>query len=976
MLEGYGLLAENKPGLFNSVGDFAGDVAGFGAELVTDPLSYFGLGALTKTGKEAAKSGKLAALANDAGMAAKTVSAPIEAGYAGIGSMFGKPLWTGDNAAQFAGKYLDPAAEAVKYGKYSPVRYLRGLFSSEAGDTYDPFIQKLHEYRYTPAKELLETKARQSTLGLMKQGRELGVLGDDDLMREAIDIAEGVQKSATMPTDNAFVSDFGLVPSPTVDTRQAAVEFGGALSGRGKKILSHEHNVGLETGEMEQYLARRMDEAVAAQRKAAGKTGKLPSHGKHFVTTHPSQIARSEILANLGTNTVDDLVSDATLRELADPDARAAHIMGTYFAKDGSALDLDQASKLSQWAAQQPMTEKGKFFTDPISASHTREMFSARAQAAAQTVHDGIAKKSFPVEPGVLPPDGAVPVTKLLKDSRLGWNEVDEAGNPVAGGIVYLAKKLGIEPEQVGNLYVDPDTYKSLTKYAKSFTVPESIEPFLGAIDGLQNLSKTYLTQVFPAYHFRNLIGGMFQNFTDDAGYLGTKGTRDYLSPVQDAMRILKGDAIPGADAKFYKGLFKGDDAAATKRLAEEMFETRAAGPSGFDVVRSTLAGSDAPTIDQLGRVLPGEPGWVPNPSIRQTLKESIPKNREEWNPLNVRGWKGDLSKPTEFAPVKAGEKWTNKVEFLNRASHYLAKRSDGFDPMAAAAKTRQVHFDYGKMSKFERSVARRSALFYGFSRANLPYQVEAILKNPKKMSATIRAIGAGREDQGFAPGYIRETASIPLGSTPDGMQSYITGFGLPIEDAFNRFKFGPDGLKRSLQSQATMLRPELRLPLEWLAGEQMMTGRPLDRVDPLMGRIATNTIESLGGPSDINPRFLPPVVEQIASSSPVSRALGTVRQVVDPRKHNLSGLGRLGLNLGTGVRTEDVEPEQIRAEAMESLLKSLTGEQSVGVRRIPYLRKDRDPSQSVLERFAAYKAEAERAKQLRESGPGIRSRP
>lgn len=1010
LLENYGLAVPNQEGLFNSVGDFLGDVGGFGLEIATDPLSYFGLSALTQAGKGAQKTGKLAQLTNQAGRSARSYSAPIRAGYSGLGSMFGKPVWTGEKAADFAAKYLDPAAEAVKYGKWSPVRPLRGLFSAAAGDTSDPWLQKLHEYTFMPAKEALEAKAREKSLQAAKLGRTLGVIGNDDLMRQSVDVAEGIMVprspeemlqealagaqdellqaglSPNSPEEEKALADMlgqmvgerldKMSKVKPADATRPAARFGRALAGRGKGELALERAIGLQTEAIEDYLPRFMNEFLAKKRREKGLARGAKSSSLRYTTSHRSQVSRAENLVNLGRNTIDDMVRDPKLvgsEALQELDERAAHIQKTFFTKDGQRIGDAQAQSLASWTAD-PDFGGSKLYDEPLVTSHTRSMFSARARAAGHTVLEGLSQRAFPVAEGVIPPNGAVPLREVLEKARLGYNKMDETGRAIEGSLAAMARKMNVDPAEIASYYVDADTAAKLTKYAQAFTVPESLDPFLAALDGIQNLSKSYLTQPFPSYHFRNIAGGMFQNFTDDAGYQTKSGLRDYLSPVRDAMKMLKGESIEGANLKWFGGELA-DDAEATRKLAEEMFIHRAAGPSGFDEVRSTLAGYSAPQGDQLGKVLPGEAGWIPNPTFRQTLKEAIPKNKAEANPLGIRGWGGDLSKETTFAPIKAGEKWTSKVEFLTRASHYLAKRAE-MDASIAAAATRRAHFDYSKLSKFERSVARRATLFYSFSRQNLPYQVEQLLKNPRKMAVTVRAIGSGDNEEGFSPGYIQESVNIPWPwKSEGGVQSYVTGLGLPIEDAFSRFKFGDRGTQRTMQSWATMLRPEVRLPLEWLSGEQMMTGRPLDRVDPLLGRIATNTIETLGGPK-VDPHFLPQTLEQVVSASPLSRALGSARQVVDPRKHDVSGMGRLGLNLLTGVRTEDVEPEQMRAEAMRSLLESLTGERSVGIRQIPYLRKDREQPGDVLQRFAAYKQEAERAKQLRESQTGIESRP
>jgi hypothetical protein len=81
LLEMAGILSPNKPGLFNSWSDAAGDVAGFGAEVLLDPLMLIsGPGkALTKTGLAAAKgTEKLATKGAQLGKAAEQFASQLD----------------------------------------------------------------------------------------------------------------------------------------------------------------------------------------------------------------------------------------------------------------------------------------------------------------------------------------------------------------------------------------------------------------------------------------------------------------------------------------------------------------------------------------------------------------------------------------------------------------------------------------------------------------------------------------------------------------------------------------------------------------------------------------------------------------------------------------------------------------------------------------------------------------------------------
>lgn len=195
LLERGGLLDANTPGLD------AGDVAGFGAEVLLDPLnlvSFGGKGAITAAGKalmaadkaagvvprmlehavspaqhiaelagDAGKLGAAASLGEHSGAALRTAqeaaggaNTPLR-GFMGFG-LEGSPLgWIGKKAGlwnettPFLGSNIVPAwatgglpakaLEKVYYGKYSPVRRVRNLLDNRTGEQIHGAAQMLFD---------------------------------------------------------------------------------------------------------------------------------------------------------------------------------------------------------------------------------------------------------------------------------------------------------------------------------------------------------------------------------------------------------------------------------------------------------------------------------------------------------------------------------------------------------------------------------------------------------------------------------------------------------------------------------------------------------------------------------------------------------------------------------------------------------------------------------------------------------------
>lgn len=134
LLEQWGLAGDNDMGWMPD----AGDVAGFGLELATDPLSYLTLGATTAAGKAAQMSGK----------ATKGLLPGIKAGeraLVGVGLPFRSPAnfigGQGSQVGEAIAGGMDKAFDAARFGKVkdltgrvvnweaSPGQWLESLFS-------------------------------------------------------------------------------------------------------------------------------------------------------------------------------------------------------------------------------------------------------------------------------------------------------------------------------------------------------------------------------------------------------------------------------------------------------------------------------------------------------------------------------------------------------------------------------------------------------------------------------------------------------------------------------------------------------------------------------------------------------------------------------------------------------------------------------------------------------------------------------
>jgi hypothetical protein len=121
-------------------------------------------------------------------------------------------------------------------------------------------------------------------------------------------------------------------------------------------------------------------------------------------------------------------------------------------------------------------------------------------------------------------------------------------------------------------------------------------------------------------------------------------------------------------------------------------------------------------------------------------------------------------------------------------------------------------------------------------------------------------------------------------------------------------------------------MAPGIKGPLEFLTGQSFFQsgdtgGRPLEDLDPTVGRILSNVT----GQEDAVTFPGSKILEMAVSNSPLSRAATTARTLTDPRK----GVGARALNTLTGFRVTDVSvPAQERALERQaaSIMKGMGG--------------------------------------------------
>ena len=175
-------------------------------------------------------------------------------------------------------------------------------------------------------------------------------------------------------------------------------------------------------------------------------------------------------------------------------------------------------------------------------------------------------------------------------------------------------------------------------------------------------------------------------------------------------------------------------------------------GEEGITIVENpaplVTKNGDIYTVDSLERMstMYGLQSSFVKTELARTLAEDI--NRKEpgtWNTLMKapRFWQKNL--------IEASAAFDNWY----RVNIFMMKLEDGLSPAAAAQAARAALFDYADLTPFEKSVMRRTVIFYSYMRKNLDLFYDTMLTNPQ------RVLGMARLMKGINEYYLEDSELV-----------------------------------------------------------------------------------------------------------------------------------------------------------------------------------------------------------------------
>lgn len=865
----------------------------------------------------AAGTPELTALAAKMAVPEAELAGKALSGVAGIGLPFSHPstiLGTGDTGKALAG-WMERQADKALYGKVGTT--LSRLFDSRVHKAQNASTQRVMREIYDPAMPKGIAEAYSKHLDAGKYLESTGLLDHtktaqmrrlvegidpipqggsaqqafvdflDQMNKKTLDDATAVGRKLTPLEDQYAKYGHRQITAPEVPTK-------GYENGTRKSMNPHSANQvaredvlrdfvegtdGINKMAKDAHLRGLVDDTVNPTKSTLDAAQHIR---RSYLGMTPAQEAEMFFWAGPAPHPVNDPAGYARWLEAQNEHILVPAANGTATVRNPNPVHQEWQKRKATWKQADDLVNYARDL-DPAYAKNQWDLFGnhpladfthgqlahERAQNGARAIHELLATNVVPAGADT------VSLREALKAVQLDHEVLDQAGQVTAGGTKYLADLLKkkdpskwatVGTNDLDKLHVPRSVIEDANRFTGAPASPEAMNALVKLWDSATNLTKAGQTSLWPGFHTRNMVTGLWQNIVSgarDPNYhkLNPMG---YVRPYLDAVALRNNGVIPKA-ADIYKGIHPNiTDAEATRLLAEEMFQhsarINAHGTQAAEAIGKSTLGNPVPIH------LPGTGHEKPlldviNPAVasRETQKLGTGK----YGGVGVRGV-GDATETT-LLPVRMGQELGAAGDDLNRISSYIAHRRGGVEAAEASARSRAAHYDYSKLTDFERNVMRRIIPFYSWSRQNVPYQIAELAARPGGVTGSaVKGLDSLRATGGFVPENVSEGMAIPLGQEEDGKARFATHFGLPIEDAFSFLGTGGNPIQRSGEKLLGMANPLIKMPAEVIAGKQMYSGRHLEDLYSPTGNI---------------------LLDQAVMNSPLSRAATTARQAADPRK-------------------------------------------------------------------------------------------
>lgn len=367
-------------------------------------------------------------------------------------------------------------------------------------------------------------------------------------------------------------------------------------------------------------------------------------------------------------------------------------------------------------------------------------------------------------------------VTKEFKHPISGQMVKKETAKPIFdNGMRYIESTV----PQLKGVLLPEQIVKHVEETYKVLTSDEATKGFLKIYDKALGFWKGSVTGWFPAFHVRNSIGGVFNNF---------------IAGVKNPARYLQGDQIArGAKGSITTKLGTKYTYQQVKEIAEKL---GVVGQPGYlDVMREVEK--------DIGKGAVGKLMDLPKNAME------ITENRLRLPLFVDRLIKGDA--PEEAAKSVFQFHFDYAPEALAPFEQNIMKRLLPF-----------YRWTRGNIPLQLEQIVKQPGKY-----AALGKFVDNLQVDKEK----------AKEEFQYLPPYMREGLPVRLGEK-NGFSQYLYGLGLPVEDINRLYKGSP---QRTLASMVGELSPILKYPIEAATGQNLFTGEPIkegSRVYPFVNAV------------------------------------------------------------------------------------------------------------------------------------------
>ncbi len=186
--------------------------------------------------------------------------------------------------------------------------------------------------------------------------------------------------------------------------------------------------------------------------------------------------------------------------------------------------------------------------------------------------------------------------------------------------------------------------------------------------------------------------------------------------------------------------------------------------------------------------------------------------------------------------PLRRAARFRDNIEDQFRLASFKGGLDRGLSPTQAQARAAKTHFDYGDLTKTERTVLRRVAPFYTFSARNIPLQIRMLLQRPGKFAQYEKLRQEMAKAFGFEEGWEQDLAeheqrAAPLPIKWKGKEFTLSlgPSGLPLTD-LSEMPMGPEFADEWMNRAASMVTPYIKSPVEMWANFSFFFRDQLER--------------------------------------------------------------------------------------------------------------------------------------------------